>query len=79
MSATRPKHQKPAVLQRLVYNMLVGGKKYSAADIATALHLSDPRGHIKELRKKGIDIQDEWRKGVYGRYKVYFLKETFEV
>lgn len=78
MSATRTNRPKPAVLQRLVYNLLVGGKKYSAADIATALHLSDPRGHISQLRKKGINIQDEWRKGVYGRYKVYYLKANFE-
>ncbi|MBR1387796.1 MAG: hypothetical protein IJ553_05280 [Alloprevotella sp.] len=74
--ATKQNHStRPAVLQRLVYNFLIGGKKYSAADIATALHLSDPRGHISQLRKKGINIQDEWRQGVYGRYKVYYLRE----
>lgn len=73
MTKPNQQPQKPAVLQRLVYNFLAGGRKYSIADISTALHLSDPRGHISQLQKKGIDIQDEWRKGEFGRYKVYFL------
>lgn len=47
---------------------------YSAADISKALHLSDPRSHIRELRNKGFAISDEWRKSEYGsRYKVYFI------
>lgn len=61
-------------LQRMVFNMLSDGGKYSVADISIRLHLSDPRSHIAELRNKGIAIFDEWRVSEYGsRYKVYFL------
>ena len=61
-------------LQRTVYNLLARGGQYSAADISTCLHLSDPRGHIRNLRDKGIPILDEWRKSEHGtRYKLYFL------
>lgn len=62
-------------LQRLVYGLFARGGKYSAADISISLHLSDPRGHIAELRTKGIAILDEWRTSEHGtRYKVYYLK-----
>lgn len=62
-------------IQKKVYDLLAGGGKYSTADISICLHLGDPRGHISELRKKGIPILDEWQESEYGtRYKVYFLK-----
>ena len=61
-------------LQKQVYDLLAKGGKYSAADISLHLHLCDPRGHIAELRNKGIPIKDEWQDGDFGtRYKVYFL------
>lgn len=63
-------------IQRAVYYFLLNGKgrRYSVADISTALHLSDPRSHIRELRNKGILINDEWRKSEYGtRYKVFYI------
>ena len=63
-------------IQQEVYNLLANGGKYSAADISICLHLGDPRGHIAELRKKGIPILDEWQESEYGtRYKVYFIKQ----
>lgn len=63
-------------IQQMVFDLLSDGGKYSAADISIRLYLSDPRGHIAELRKKGIPIHDEWKENEYGaRYKVYFLKQ----
>lgn len=62
------------VLQKCVYDLLQRGGKYSAADISKRIGLSDPRGHIRDLRHKGIDIRDEKRKGVNGGiYKVYYI------
>lgn len=62
-------------LQRKVVNLLCEGGRYSAADISIRLNLSDPRGHISKLRRKGIQILDEWCVGEYGvRYKRYFVK-----
>lgn len=61
-------------IQRKVYNLLSGGGKYSAFDIAMRLRLCDPRGHIAVLRRKGIEVLDEWRTTSRGeRYKVYFI------
>lgn len=61
-------------LQRAVYNLLSQGGQFSAADISIRLHLSDPRGHIRCLRDKGIRVLDEWRTSEHGtRYKLYYL------
>lgn len=61
-------------LQRKVIEMLRDGGRYSAADISARLRLSDPRGHISALRRKGFSVLDEWVTSEYGtRYKVYFI------
>lgn len=61
--------------QHRVFNFLMKGGKFSAADITAALHLSDPRSVIRDLRCAGIDVRDEWRPSVYGsRYKVYWIE-----
>ena len=63
--------------QQRVLNMLSDGKPYTIAEISAALKLSDPRGVIRNLRKKGWLICDTWHKAVYGtRYKRYFLKRV---
>lgn len=75
-----PLHHKDNIklprIQRLVYNLLLSGGKYSVADISISLHLSDPRSHIAELRKKGITIYDEWLTSEFNnRYKRYWIRE----
>lgn len=60
-------------VQRKVFNLLSGGGKYSAFDIAMRLRLCDPRGHIAALRRKGVEVLDEWKTGEGTRYKVYFI------
>ena len=61
--------------QKRVYNLLNTGGCFSVYDICLRLHISDPRGHIASLRRKGIEILDEWRKCENGRYKVYFMQK----
>lgn len=61
-------------IQRKVFELLRKGGRYSVADISTILHLSDPRGHIAALRRKGFAISDEWVTTEYGgRFKRYFV------
>lgn len=62
--------------QQRVINLLSDGKHYSVADISVALHLSDPRSVIRNLREKGHPISDEWCDAVHGggRFKRYFMK-----
>ncbi len=65
--------------QRHVMWLFMEGGKYSVADISSRLHLSDPRSHIRCLRKKGFAILDEWKETEFGnRYKVYYHKAPSE-
>lgn len=60
--------------QRRMYDLLSNGGQYSAADISTALRMSDPRSVIRDLRVKGVNIADEWFKSEHGgRFKRYFI------
>nr|CDL65836.1 unnamed protein product [uncultured bacterium] len=59
--------------QRKVYNVLSKGGKYSVADISIITHCCDPRGHIAEMRNKGIQIKDEWVTEGEIRFKKYFI------
>ena len=60
-------------LQAKVFEMLCNGR-YSASDISARLRVADPRGHIRELRLKGINVQDEWCAGLGNvRYKRYWI------
>jgi hypothetical protein len=58
--------------QKKVAELLITGK-YSAADISIALHYSDPRSYIRELREKGINVLDEWIKSDDVRFKRYWI------
>ena len=48
--------------QSRLLSLLSDGKAYTIADISTALKLSDPRGVIRNLRRKGYPIGDMWQK-----------------
>ena len=62
-------------LQGKVYEMLCHGR-YSVSDISARLRIADPRGHIRELRDKGLTIQDEWCKGLENvRFKRYWIEK----
>ena len=52
--------------ERIVFNLLREGGKYSNIEMSSRLWLADPRSVIRNLRDKGLPIEDEWR-------KVYFL------
>lgn len=66
--------EKMTPARKSVYKLLKDGGKYSVARISAVTGLSDPRGHIRDLRAIGVNVLDEWRKSEYGgRYKVYFL------
>lgn len=62
--------------QQRVLKLLAKGGQHSVADISAILHLSDPRGIIRELRQKGVVIDDIWCDAIYStRYKRYFLRK----
>ena len=63
-------------IAKKVLMLLAKGGLYSVVDITNRLGISDPRGHIRDLRAKGYPIGDVWVTTHYGnRYKKYFLKQ----
>lgn len=58
--------------QRAVYDLLCTGFR-SVAEISRQTGFCDPRGHIRDLREKGINVQGEWRKVDGVRYKLYSI------
>jgi hypothetical protein len=61
--------------QKKVFKLLLTGKQ-SAADITIQLGYSDPRSYVRELREKGINVQDEWLQREDVRFKRYWINET---
>lgn len=62
--------------QKRVLSLLQRGEELSAADITVALHVSDPRSHIRDLRAKGVPIADVWCDSEHGgRFKRYFIRQ----
>lgn len=62
--------------QQRVYNLLMSGGQYSTADISVALHLSDPRSVIRDLRNYGAPVSDVWCTSTFGRrFKRYFVRK----
>ncbi len=58
--------------QKNVLNLLRSGK-HSAADISIILGYSDPRSYVRELRRRGIIVCDEWVQNEDTRYKRYWI------
>lgn len=59
--------------QLKVYDLLRSGK-HSVISIMQHLNIGDPRSTIRDLRKMGIIIRDEWRETVDGgRFKMYWI------
>ena len=56
-------------------NYLAGGGKYSVADLMNDLHIGDPRATIRDLREKGITVDDVWVTTATGsKYKRYWIE-----
>ena len=59
--------------QKKVYDLLCTGKR-SVTDITIRLKYSDPRGYIRDIRDKGIIINDYWVKKDDVRFKRYWVE-----
>ncbi len=57
-------------------NYLAGGGKYSVADIMNDLHIGDPRAEIRDLRVKGITVEDVWVYTATSKYKRYWISRN---
>ena len=63
-------------IAKKILSLLSDGNMHSVVEITTRLGISDPRGHIRDLRAKGYPISDIWVTTHFGnRYKKYFIKK----
>lgn len=60
--------------QKKVFNLLLTGE-HSVTDITIALGYADPRSYIRDIRAKGIVVNDRWVVNGDVRYKVYWLDQ----
>lgn len=61
-------------LQSKVFSLLSQGK-FSSHKLMQLCHTSDPRKEVQYLRRKGINVQDEWVEATetIPRHKLYFI------
>ena len=60
--------------QRRVMCLLSDGQKHSVIGIMQSLNIADPRSTIRDLRKLGYNVRDEWRDTIEGnRFKMYWI------
>ena len=59
--------------QKKVFDLLCTGKQ-SVTDITIALGYGDPRSYVRDIREKGITVNDEWIEKGEVRYKVYWIE-----
>lgn len=62
-------------LQKAFFITLSNGQKHSSHKLMQHLRTSDPRKEIQYLRRKGINVQDEWVEATSeaSRHKIYFI------
>lgn len=62
-------------LQFSLFNLLSNGNRYSSHKIMQIIHTSDPRKEVQYLRRKGINVQDEWiaQTAKIPRHKRYWI------
>lgn len=58
--------------QLFVYNLLLKSKK-TVTQLTNITGFSDPRGYVRDLRKKGITVLDEWIQRDDVRFKRYWI------
>lgn len=56
-----------------LYRLLADGDKHTTVDITDKIRIADPRAVIRELRKKGVIVCDEWCKANGKRFKRYWI------
>lgn len=61
--------------QEPIKNLLENGV-FTSAELCKRVNTADAHKIISRLRRKGVEILDEWRKGQSGtRYKVYWISQ----
>lgn len=59
--------------QARVLELLQGGSRWTVIDIAIKAKIGDPRSVIRNIRKQGVIVSDEWVNGKDAPYKRYWI------
>lgn len=61
--------------QRLVYDYLMTGRHLTRQVAINTLNVQEVTTRIAELRKLGLDVEDQWKRDFSGtRYKAYWVQ-----
>lgn len=60
--------------QAIIYGLLTSGEKWTVIDLAIKGKIGDPRSVIRNLRKQGIEVKDEWVHGRNSSFKRYWIE-----
>ena len=60
--------------EKIIFDLLISGVR-SVTELTISTGFSDPRGYIRILRNKGINVADYWVDGKETRFKHYFIKQ----
>lgn len=59
--------------QAIIYRLLTSSDKWTVIDLAIKGKIGDPRSVIRNLRKQGIKVNDEWVQGKNSSFKRYWI------
>ena len=59
-----------------VIALLSDGRKHTVMEIAFTCRVVDPRSIIRNIRKDGIEVKDEWVDGDETRFKRYWIEKS---
>lgn len=64
--------------QTKVYKLLTSGSRYTVVDIALKAHVGDPRSVIRNLRKQGVIVSDEWIHNPTSSFKRFWIDPALQ-
>lgn len=59
--------------QARVLELLQGGSRWTVIDIAIKAKIGDPRSIIRNLRKQGVIVSDEWVRNPASSFKRFWI------
>ena len=65
----------PRQQKRILLYLAQQSEPKTVIEMMQDLFISDPRGHISRLRRKGYTIAGDWHKTETGRYKRYYIRK----
>lgn len=63
----------PMTARQEKIRMLLASGKRTVSDLTFATGFCDPRSYIRDLRKKGVNVMDEWVISNGVRFKRYWI------